>query len=196
MKLRYILILLAALGISGFAWIRQHDELVKIRALAEARSDSLDKAADITDRMRKAVVSLDSAYAARTWEYHKQLAAMNHKRDSLSSEITRLADMIKLALPDSAKHLGPEIAEVCKQQADVIYSALVVCESLRKQAIEQVARRDTLNVRLQGERDGYRKLYTTLLDSKGVREPVWAFVGKATATAGVLAVVAKLLGIY
>lgn len=187
-------LLVLVVGASGFAWLREHDSNVRWEALAKARADSLAVEQKRTDAMKKAVISLDSAFAKANKKHLDYIAATEDSVETLSHRIDVLADAISKDLPDSAQGNLIALKQACTKQKDLLTGALTDCEFLKAQSIEQNARRDTIIGRLQSSADRYKELYTESI--KAHRTDSWSTVGKIETAGGILAIITKLFGLW
>jgi len=194
MTIKIVLILLLAVGAAGFVWLKKHDEVVRWRALAEQRADSLEAETVITEGLRKAVTSLDSSYARSLQMHTARIGRMNDSVKVLTSHMRDIAAEIADALPDSSKHLADDITTVCNEILATVRPSLEECGRLRTEAESTSNKKTAIILRVTNERDGYKKLYEE--GKTIVVHGPWEIVGKGTALVAATALITKLVGLW
>jgi hypothetical protein len=194
-RLQAVAILVAMVLLAVFAWLHEHDKRLKHEVESQHRADSLSYDAKQIEGLREALVVVNSEFQRRTKVYAEGQKTLH---DSLSSVRTRIGTLLATVdslLPDGSKHLASDINEACKSQADMIETQLILCDSLRMQAMQLIGQRDTIIWRLQNSRDGYKQQYE---DERKRTTPsqFWAPVGKVATFGGIVAVVGRLVHLW
>jgi hypothetical protein len=192
-KLKYGIPALAILCLSGFFWMKEHDQRVAWKALADARADSIAARDAKTEELWKGIKSMTSAYAQVLNRHKKAMVEMRDSVKTLDSEIDRLAADLTKQLPEAGKAKLDTLVSNCAKQHNLIFSNLTTCEALRVDAENISARKDTVIFGLAKSRDDYKRLWE---ESDEPSPSTWATVGKIETAGAILALVTKMLGLW
>jgi hypothetical protein len=192
-KLKYAVPTLAILLLSGFFWLKEHDQKVAWKALANARADSIEAQDARTQDLWKVIKSMDSTYSLVLIRHKKSMIQMRDSVKTLDSEIDQLARELNKELPESGRAKLDKLVSNCAKQVNLVSSSLTACESLRIESEKNSARKDTVMLALTKSRDGYKQLWE---ESDEPSPSPWATVGKVETAAGILALVTKLFGLW
>lgn len=192
-KLKYLLPALVVLILSGFFWLKEHDQRVAWKALADARADSIEARDVKTQELWNGIKSMTSAYAQALSRHKKDLIEMKDSIKTLDSEIDRLAFDLDKQLPEAGKAKLDTLVANCARQQMLVLTRLTACEALRAESDSISAAKSVVILRVTKSRDEYKKLWE---EADEPSPSVWATVGKIETAGGILALVTKMLGLW
>jgi uncharacterized protein HemX len=184
-NLKVGLVAVVLLGGGFFAWLRQHDETVRWRSMAEQRQDSLTKKDEHIKGFRVSVESLGVAVARHKLLYTAKRRAMEDtvKKllvtiDEMQTEVLSIPD-----LPPAARAGVVNIVNSCKQLESRMRGQLSDCETLNRELDSLSTKKDTLIWSLEDARDDWQKEAEEATSRVGGRTKTWVTVATNALTA-------------